>query len=43
MVARLKVPSPSGEVSKAQFVVSGTRVAGQNALARRILEVGSGT
>ena len=42
VVARLKV-LPSGEVSEAQFVVSGTRVDGQNALARRILAVGSGT
>lgn len=42
VVARLKV-LPSGEVSEAQFVVDGTEVGGQNALATRILEVGSGT
>ena len=36
VVARLKI-LPSGEVSEAQFVVSGTEVGGQNALARRIL------
>lgn len=41
VVARLKV-LPSGEVSEAQFVVSGTRVGGQNALARRILEFDAG-
>jgi hypothetical protein len=42
VVARLKV-LPSGEVSEAQFVVDGTEVGGQNALANRILEVGAGT
>jgi len=41
VVARLKV-LPSGEVSEAEFVVSGTQVGWQNALARRILEFDSG-
>jgi hypothetical protein len=41
VVARLKV-LPSGEVSEAEFVVSGTQVGGQNALARRILEFDAG-
>lgn len=42
VVARLEV-APSGEVEEAEFVVSGTQVGAQNALARRILAFDSGT